>query len=182
MEQVTQDLMSSVLSDEFKIAVEKKDKVLRGLDLEATKLQDTITARRKELDELDNKKAGLQDAIIMAYQDKEDYLKKEKDNFEQSKENSTKSIEDREKSLDKRECLHEQIVKSHFDTVSNFNKEKADFSNKKKAIVETLSESLKIHSSLLGDAIEALNDPYSEEVKDDVEKEEVKDEPATTVL
>lgn len=162
MEQATTDILQSVLGDEFKIAVDKKDRIIKALELEAQKLQDLIDFRKKELEDLDKKKGGLNDAIILAYFDKDESLKKAQEDFEKSKLSSVSALDAREKALDAKEALHESNIQKNTEYVQKFNKEKAEFANRKKAVVETLAESLKMHSELLGDAITALQEPYEE--------------------
>lgn len=163
MQNQTQDVLTSVLGEEFKIEVEKRDKILASLNNQKDTVQKEIDCIKEELKELSIRKSGLQDDINLAYQNKEEELKNAKDSFEQSKTNTISSLEDREKLFDKNVSEHEKNVNVHNGNVAQFNKEKVDFINRKKAIVETLSESLKIHTDLLSDAILAIKEPFQEE-------------------
>ena len=162
MEGQTEEILSSVLGDEFKIEVEKRDTIIKKLNAQIAVANDEFIAKTKEVESLTIRKNGLQDDLNLAYLNKEESFKKDQENFKQSIANSTSSLEGREKLLDKRGMEHDANVKAHQENVAAFNKEKLDFSNRKKAIFETLTESFNLHSSLLQDAIKALQEPYQE--------------------
>jgi chromosome segregation ATPase len=162
MQQQTEDILTSFLGSDFKVQIDKQDKILASMNNQQETILKEIEMSKKELDELTAKNSSLQDDIKLAYLNKETELKTAQDNFETSKSNSTAALDAREKNLEDNQAKHEANVQAHLQAVNDLGREKSQFETKKKAIVETLTGIFNSHNEVIKDALNVLNEKPEE--------------------
>lgn len=161
MESQTQDVLTSILGDEFKVEVEKRDKIIKQLNARKESLESEILSLGKQLEELNVKKNGLQEEITLAYSKKEEDFKKEKSDFESSKSNSISALDTREKNLNDAEIVYSNKVKEHQNNTAKLAHDKSEFEMKKTSIAETLEQAGQAHTDLFKEAVDALRENSS---------------------
>ncbi len=156
MENQTNDAIASVMTDEFKAELVRRNNVLRTLNYQEESVKSRIIDLNKEIEELTNKKLNIEKELSPLRDSLENEYKQKNESFEITKSSVTKSLDNSTKELENRIISHETSVKSHVDNVQEFNKEKEAFKSQRLEVSGALKELSVQFNEFIQEAIHSI--------------------------